>query len=336
MKFLLVFLLIVAFTPAFAEVTRDTIDNQQSEAVNLRDELEKAERLLPSKEAQVLQNESLFNIAEKNEKDESTTDTIKKLNEAAIVLEDSIVNLEALYDSIREIKNKIIALDEDIKDNKVDFKISKTGQNAPKTIVIVLSGSCLTMIKAGIDGVCPDYETLMALNLDTSIPESGSFYYDDNDVYKRGKPLLRNDHLLYDLNSYNIIIDPSTTMFERTASITISPNLGIYLMGDSLKKLDNTRVLHTDRYVENCKHATITASTWLDTIDDTIFFMRNGCEGYLGGSVIEVEDPVTVTNIAESSKWKYDTWLAKVKEDYKENKIGLDVNENPAVTEDED
>jgi hypothetical protein len=64
--------------------------------------------------------------------------------------------------------------------------------------------------------------------------------------------------------------------------------------------------------------------------------MRNGCEGYLGGTVIEVEDPVTETDIAESSKWKYDQWLANIKEEYKEYKIGGDDNTNPSVTEDED
>jgi hypothetical protein len=115
-------------------------------------------------------------------------------------------------------------------------------------------------------------------------------------------------------------------MFDRIATITIQPNLGIYTMAADMNKIDNKRILYTDRYIEDCYRATITADTWLNTIDDTLFFMRNGCEGFLGGTVIEIEDPVTVTDIAESSKWKYDEWVKQVKESAT----------NPATIQDED
>lgn len=396
MKVLLVFLLIIGSTPAFAalpipeidlpdipfmpsleptptpvpdppkekvveEVKPDPIAEQnareeakklQAEIVIARDNLLDAENNVRLKEAEILSRESIMNVAEKDYKDakvlydknpdESKRVTVEtnlaKMNSAITNFNSSIIELRAVKDQVLTLKNNLISLEAqivEVKEDKSAFKKISLS-DAPKTIGVILSNSCLTMLKAGIYTVCPSYEALMSLGLDTSLPVSGEFYYDKFEVYKRGDSLIRNDHLMYNLQEYNIIIDPSTVMKEKIALITITPNLGTYLLAADMEKIGNKRVYHTDRYISDCKDGTITASTWTETLDDTIFFMRNGCQGFLGGTVIEIEDPVTVTNIVESGKWKFDTWLAQVKEDYKVNRIGLDVNENPAVYEDED
>jgi peptidoglycan hydrolase CwlO-like protein len=331
-------------------VSRATIDAQKKELAELRIKLSDLSSDKILKEAEISALESKYNIAEKKYKDSKTVydknpDESKRVtmvnDETAMnTAKDNLVTaqdeLKIIQDSIRDTNNQIIGLSETVTNSKVKFTNDKS-KRSPKTIGIVLGGTCITMLKAQIENTkCPSYEFLMALNLDTSDYRSGSFDY-DNGFYHRGAPLLKNDHLLYDFNDYNVIIDPSATMSTRIATITIQPNLGIYTLAADMDKVDNKRVLHTDRYIQDCYRATITASTWLSTIDDTLFFMRNGCEGYLGGTVIEIEDPVTVTNIAESSKWKYDEWLSSVKELSKQNLIGKNLTGfNPSVIEDED
>jgi hypothetical protein len=317
-------------------VSRETIDKQKQELAELRIKLSSLTTDRVLKEAEILSLESKYNLAEKKYKDDKLEVDETAMNTAEVNFVASKNELIIINNSIRDTNNQILALEKTVINSKTKFTNDKS-KRSPKTIGIVLGGTCLTMLKAQIENTkCPSYEFLMALNIDTSDYRSGSFGWDKNNVYTRGAALLKNDHLLYDFNDYNVIIDPSATMSTRIATITIQPNLGIYTMAADMDKVDNKRVLHTDRYIEDCYRATITASTWLSTIDDTIFFMRNGCEGYLGGTVIEVEDPVTETNVAESSKYKYDQWLANIKEEYKEYKIGGDDNTNPSVTEDED
>lgn len=317
------------------EVSREQIDNQKRELADLRIKLNDLTQDRTLKEAEILSLESKYNLAEKKYKDDKIDDNETAMNTAEQNFIGAKNELIVINDQIRDTNNKILSLEKTVINTKAKFSSDKS-KKSPKTIGIVLSGTCLTMLKAQIENTkCPSYEFIMALNLDTSDYRSGSFGWDENTVYTRGDPLVQNDHLLYDFNDYNVIVDPSATTVTRIATITISPNLGVYTLAADMNKIDNKRVLHTDRYVEDCYRATITADTWLNTIDDTLFFMRNGCEGYLGGTVIEVEDPVTETNIAESSKWKYDEWLANI--DTTQNLIGKNMTvTNPSVIEDED
>ena len=191
------------------------------------------------------------------------------------------------------------------------------------------------MLKNNITTACPTYAGLLALNLDSSKKESGIFSF-FNGYYHRGSPLLKNDDKLYDLNSYNIIIDPSPVMTKRIKTITIQPSLNNFLLDDGSIKINNTRIIHKDRYVDNCSHATISAVTWINTLSDTINYLRNGCVGTLLNSVDNFTDSTTVTDITTSAKWKHDQWIKEAKEKYKTSHIGSRENgTNKATIEDE-
>jgi hypothetical protein len=191
------------------------------------------------------------------------------------------------------------------------------------------------MLKNDMKTTCPTFATIMALNLDTSKKESGSFSFYDG-YYHRGDPLLKNDYKMYDFEKYNVIVDPSPAMMQRVKMIIISPSLSNYLLSDDLTKVNNTRIIHKDRYVDNCKEATISSKTWLDTIGDTVNYLRSGCTGTLLNTIDTFTDNSTITKIEQSSKWKHDQWLKGIKESHKQLMINKDNSTNKSVIEDED
>jgi hypothetical protein len=258
----------------------------------------------------------------------------KILDEVKAKLKKDVDEKQVLVKGIRDLKNQII------KTTKLLATSDKAVHNkknavSVQTIGIKLGNTCITMIKNNITTTCPTYAGLLALNLDSSKKESGIFSF-FNGYYHRGSPLLKNDDKLYDLNSYNIIIDPSSVMTKRIKTITIQPSLNNFLLDDGSIKINNTRIIHKDRYVDNCSHATISAVTWINTLSDTVNYLRSGCVGTLLNSVDNFTDSTTVTDITTSAKWKHDQWIKEAKEKYKTSHIGSRENgTNKATTEDE-
>ena len=98
---------------------------------------------------------------------------------------------------------------------------------------------------------------------------------------------------------------------------------------------NNTRIIHTDRYVDSCFDAVINADTWLKTLADTVQYLRSGCTGTLLGSVYNMTDSTVQHDIGTSSKYKQQQWMKEAKEKYKTSHIGNDNSTNPSVIEDE-
>jgi hypothetical protein len=186
------------------------------------------------------------------------------------------------------------------------------------TVSIQLSQTCTTMHKNNVTTTCPTYETLVGLGWDTSLPGTGEFYYDENGYYQRGDALYHDVHELYRYDDYHVIIDPPTEISTRSKLIVISPSLPVYVPLGGYDKVDHSRELARDRYVERCNTATITSENWEFLISDTIYYLRNGCNHTNFSSDFVEHDYISSMDRTTSQKYKHDTWLEKVKKECKE------------------
>lgn len=185
------------------------------------------------------------------------------------------------------------------------------------SVGIANSDLCITMLINNFTSNCPSYDELLSLNLDTSdMTRSGEFKTIDG-ITQREKPQIENHFRIYDFNDFNIFVDPPSNMRNRIKMITIEENFDTYLMPQDFKKINDTRTIHKDRWIDSrCSVATLNAETWLETIADTIYFMRNDCKGKTTlQTIYNITDTKTEFSIADSSKYKHEEFLNKVKED---------------------
>ena len=256
---------------------------------------------------------------------------IKKLDEATKLHDDNKKTREDILFKLDEANRKLGELKPKLKEIALTKKNGKVGV---QTVGIMLSNTCIAMLKNNLTTNCPSYETLMSFNWDTSKSQSGSFVF-KNGYYHRDTPLVKNDYKLYSLNDYNIIMDPSPSMIQHIKTITISQNLESYLLPSDLVKVNNTRTIHKDRYVDSCTHGIISADTWQQTLSDTIQYLRGGCTTTLLGVVDAKQDETTIQDISTSSKYKHDQWIKEIKETHKQLMIGKDNSTNRSTIEDE-
>ena len=195
-------------------------------------------------------------------------------------------------------------------------EINKIDNSGIQTVGINLSNTCILMLQNNLTSYCPDYRMILDLKLDSSHKYSGAFNYTDG-YYHREKPYVKNDYTLYDFHQANLIVDPSQNVAARIKMITITSNFNQYLLEGDIVKENNTRIIHKDRYVLNCNEAIINADSWLETIADTIQYLRRGCTGTLLNTVDVIHDNVTKQDRTTSAKYKHDQWLAEAKKKYK-------------------
>ena len=175
-----------------------------------------------------------------------------------------------------------------------------------KSIGIATSKTCNTMHQNNFTTQCPTIEWLVSLGLDTSDQRiTVAFVTEDNGWYHRENPILVNHYRFYDFdNEWNIFVDPPGDMRDRMKMIYIESDLQDYKIRGELKKIDNTRILHQDRYINSCHDATIGSDNILEMLPDTIYFMRNGCSGYTAfEDTYEIIDPTTEQDITTSQKY---------------------------------
>ncbi len=187
-----------------------------------------------------------------------------------------------------------------------------------QTVGITTSLACQKMHQHNITTTCPSYQELLATGLDTSLPGSGEFLMDDNGMFNRGVPKYQKLHQLYRFNDYHIIIDPSYDLAQRIKMITISTSLPTYVIAGESEKINNKRILHESRYVQDCFDAIITSDDWERLLADTIYYLRNGCTKTVFETTLWIEDPKSEFNKETSKKFKYDKWLKESKEKCKE------------------
>jgi hypothetical protein len=177
-----------------------------------------------------------------------------------------------------------------------------------QTIGIQLSQTCQTMLKNNVTTTCPSYEDLVNLGWDDSLPGSGEFEY-DNGFYHRGIPMYKNVHELYRYDDYHILIDPPSSIASRTKIIIINPTLPEYIPLGEYKKEDHQRIVAKDRYVADCKEATITSDNWQFMISDTIYYLRNGCTHTNFEELTVIDDYISTMDRTTSKQYKHDRWI---------------------------
>ena len=205
-------------------------------------------------------------------------------------------------------------------------EIAKGGYSTIQTVGINLSNTCVIMLQNNLTSYCPDYRMILDLKLDNSHKYSGKFNFTDG-YWHRQKPLVKNDYTLYDFKQPNLIVDPSQNVAARIKMITITSNFNQYLLEEDMIKENNTRIIHKDRYVKDCNEAIINADSWLETIADTVQYLRRGCTGTLLNTIDEIHDNVTKQDRTTSAKYKHDLWLKEAIKKYK-TKSYIGTNDN--------
>lgn len=178
------------------------------------------------------------------------------------------------------------------------------------------------------------------MNIDTSNRKiTGDFGYVDN-LYQRLPSAFKSSAGIYNFNdTFQIFIDPPSDVLNKVRIITIENNLDTYITHDQMKKIDNQRQISKYRYVdERCRNISIGGNTWLQTLADSIEYIRHNCDEKFTNykTVFTITDNSTITDISTSQKYKEDKWKESVKETHKESKIGHDNSTNKSVTEDKD
>jgi len=155
-------------------------------------------------------------------------------------------------------------------------------------IGVILSNTCLTMIKNNVTSNCPTYYDIQLLNL----------------------------NIIFDPN---VIVDPNIDIISHIRLITLVTNLDNYKIQPNST---NTNYDHlTDsfdysmgksRYIdESCSQATITVQDSLFLLNDTINYMINDCdEEFTNADTIKTwSKNATAINYSDYTYYKYKSWL---------------------------
>lgn len=179
-------------------------------------------------------------------------------------------------------------------------------------IGVVLSNSCIAMIRANMTG-CPTYEEILFLFPDnTDRYFSGDFVYEDG-YLQREKPKFDNAYRYYNYdNEKRFWVDPSSRVQENIKLIIIEPRLDEYKIGNQIITNSSVQVGH-DRYVDGCKIARISAANWQVLLGDTIHYMGNNCGSeFTGFEEIKTKTwERTLHDITTSYKYQLEQWLKK-------------------------
>ncbi len=335
-------------------LTRADIKNLENEIDGLeKDEIKKIKQIADFKitmnehEDDVKVQKDVVRAAkrDRNESWDSQVDVNKEENKL-IILEKIVVDdrkkyIELLTDRsdiikfIREFEKQLV---EDKKQIRVESKFDHSQYT--KLIGIELSNTCITMIKNNFTTTCPSYEDL--LGLDSSIQEySGKFITTDG-FFHRDKTQYKNSWKLYESDPMiRIIVDPPVGMSERIKTIILKPNFGTYILTGSIQQeslfeyIDKTissgvnttkvisvlnqtqqygRILYHDRYVDNCKDATINADVWKILLPYTIHHLRTDCKFTSFNNKEIIYPNSTSIDLSSSPNYKYQEWLSQTKE----------------------
>ena len=221
------------------------------------------------------------------------------------------------------------------------------------SVGIVLSQTCVTMLKNNVSTTCPTYEDLLSLDNSNRF-YSGEFFTDENGFFKRGLPNFQNSWRFYDHTSeWLVFVDPPPGMAERIKTITIHPSFDVYFdradkiifiekttksknVFDCIQELPNkwngttciryatvetvtqtpARIIYHDRYVDDrCKQSTINADKYNELLADTIFYLRNGCapESTSFNHTEIVPIPLTKHDIADTKDYQHKQWIENIK-----------------------
>ena len=208
-------------------------------------------------------------------------------------------------------------------------------------IGIKISSTCETMLKNNFTTNCPTYKQLEYL--DTSdISISGNFTTDENGFYHRGDERVSESYKFYWKDTTTrVFVDPPSSMVDKMKMIYIQSNFNTFIFPQDIaiddkfeiqitNKTDvygeNTKfteyrdrvkiesfglVSYNDRYIDDCKIATISADNWQFLVEDTLHFMINNCDiDYTNFEEREITSPIkTEIDLTTSPNWVYQQWV---------------------------
>ena len=207
---------------------------------------------------------------------------------------------------------------------KITVAGPKVEANKGYAIGIILSKSCIALVKAGKD-TCPSYKDLASI--DNSIPEYSGPFAETNGYYHRVPPKFANNMGYYQYDpTFRVFVDPPQT--ARMPLITIETKIPEYHISGQFKineikdytlkdskATKSARSYSHTRYVDStCSFASITAVNWKTVLPDTIHFMRSNCDPkqtQIDTITLDVKQ-LTKHDIATSSKYKLDQFYLDV------------------------
>jgi len=182
------------------------------------------------------------------------------------------------------------------------------------SIGIILSNTCLILLKNNLSTTCPTYEVLAQLD-SSNRAISGDFSYKDG-FYSRDKPMLEKSYNWYafdGVDTWRIFVDPPQEYLSRVKLITIENNFDVFIDRADRKIVNRTIIQYHDRYIDNYWDSTINSDKWEMLIPDTIFYIRNGCTGHTDFDNKEyIYLNHTKMDYTTSQKYKHDQWIKNV------------------------
>lgn len=326
-----VLLILTVNPPDVHGVTRSEIHHMKTQVNELRDDIESLNPSIESQRNKVNLLKSNLEVYKNDERRANEWDRLTKTTESrdnAINAYQKVKNtetqiknetdkLESLISKKNAINHTIQQLEKKIKSDELLLKKNSKIllQGLTRVIGVEISKTCQTMIIHSFETDCPSYRELQSL--DNSLLASGEFK-EINGFYQRDKPLYNNDHVLYDFETdFVIIVNPSGNIASRIKMITIESNMDTYLTAFDMKKIDDTRTLNHDRWVDSCKNAVINSSNWKFLLPDTIHYLRTGCTVTAFDSIEVIEDKITEVDLTTSpnyqAKWKHEADVIKCK-----------------------
>jgi hypothetical protein len=332
------FLLILAsliLVPTAYGALRDEINVLQDRVKDIYEDIRKLEIEVQKEKNNVDAYEVALSNAQTRQKhaannySENPTDDTKKLlndanNEVAKAKREfanSEAKLNSLENSLREKNNQVIGLEKEIIEKRLLPEQSFREKTDHEHYGITLGKTCVTMLQNNLDTNCPTYEELNALFPDTSYQAvSGQLEYIDG-MYQRDTETKRGHWGFYRFHETSTIwIDPPGDIRDKINLIIIEPRLPEYkISGVSHIMSNNTITLGHDRYIDNCKTATLSATNWVFLVGDTMRYLQNNCDpkfttfDHIKTKIFEK----TEMDISTSYKWQLDNWIAQVKQDCK-------------------
>ena len=189
-----------------------------------------------------------------------------------------------------------------------NYTKSESTTGLTKLIGIDLSKSCEISTK------CLNYEDLIYLD-SSDTNNSGEFIQINGDI-RRDKSPREESWRFYDYeDKLRVIVDPPNGMAERIKMITLTNNLDVYFNIEDMKMENQTRTWQENRYVDNCKNATISVKDWQFLLVDTIDYLRTGCTiTDFNSTRYEIMTP-TNYDPRDSPNWLFTQWQndAKIK-----------------------
>lgn len=362
-------LLLIPYTVvAFSDetISRNDIEKLEKKINSFQKSIDKIEILIDDQKIIILENESQLQTDKdklKSLKKSSSTswthlekiiDAKDEIPKSELKLSESKKTLIGLENkvqqrihSINNYKNDVIQAERQIKlQTPIKTELVEIdNSNLVKKIGVKLSNTCITALKNNVTNPCGiSYKNLIIMD-SSNTDISGKFTTDENGLFHRGSPQLKDSHRWYDSdNELRLFVDPSSNLESRIKMIEISPNFETYTLNSNkiqhseyefkdfevfsiMKNQTETitvktlvqepgRILFHDRYIDDrCRKSIISSDNWKFLLLDTINHMRNNCsEGTTSLNNTEFIPAIkTEFNPMDSPSWKALQWFEESK-----------------------